>query len=370
MFENRAMDENNKPTIEYPLVTLALFAYNQERFIEQAVGGAFSQTYSPLEIILSDDFSTDRTFEIMREMVAGYSGSHRVILNQNPRNLGIGEHINKVFEISSCELVVMAAGDDVSLSERVEKLVDSWVKNKKPSAMESNFIGINADGDELIDTVFKKDRITSINKVSFSFNAAVDYLLTKSSFVGATEACTKKLFEIFGPIPSDVINEDQVIAFRAILLDGILQVPENLVKYRFHSSNVYSDINYATRNVDQTKQYETIENRQIKTAERRVNVIAANISDLTTARDRKILEWETADHLILRAKKELAVAQLIAGWWGHNCVFKSIYLIKFLFSQRDLETARWGLKRLMSYNSFFLIKRLKARFIHKYSIES
>ena len=47
-----------------PLLTFAVGAYNQERFIREAVESAFAQTYSPLEIVLSDDCSRDRTFEI------------------------------------------------------------------------------------------------------------------------------------------------------------------------------------------------------------------------------------------------------------------------------------------------------------------
>ena len=62
------------------LVTFALFAYNQEKFIREAVEGAFSQTYEPLEIILSDDYSSDRTFEIIERMAAEYTGPHRVIV--------------------------------------------------------------------------------------------------------------------------------------------------------------------------------------------------------------------------------------------------------------------------------------------------
>jgi glycosyltransferase involved in cell wall biosynthesis len=57
-----------------PLVTFALFTYNRERYIREAVEGAFSQTYSPLEIILSDDCSSDSTFEIIREMAGAYVG--------------------------------------------------------------------------------------------------------------------------------------------------------------------------------------------------------------------------------------------------------------------------------------------------------
>ena len=51
---------------ERPLVTFALFAYNQEKYIREAVEGAFSQTYQRMEIILSDDCSTDSTFDILK----------------------------------------------------------------------------------------------------------------------------------------------------------------------------------------------------------------------------------------------------------------------------------------------------------------
>ena len=51
-----------------PLVTVALFAYNSEELVGDAVESLLAQTYSPLEIILSDDCSTDGTFEVMRRL--------------------------------------------------------------------------------------------------------------------------------------------------------------------------------------------------------------------------------------------------------------------------------------------------------------
>ena len=68
-----------------PLVTFVILSYNEERFIREGIQGAFSQTYSPLEIIISDDCSTDRTFEIIQEEVEGYKGPHKVVLNRNER---------------------------------------------------------------------------------------------------------------------------------------------------------------------------------------------------------------------------------------------------------------------------------------------
>ena len=91
---------------EYPLITFALLSFNQELFIREAVEGAFAQTYSPLEIILSDDCSSDGTFEIMEDMAASYKGPHKIILNRNTVNRGTGDHVNHVMKLAEGDLIV------------------------------------------------------------------------------------------------------------------------------------------------------------------------------------------------------------------------------------------------------------------------
>jgi glycosyltransferase involved in cell wall biosynthesis len=83
-----------------PLLTFAVCTYNQEVFVREAVEAAFAQTYSPLQIILSDDYSQDRTFEIMRTLAESYRGPHQVVLNCNPTNFGIGRHVNRLVELT------------------------------------------------------------------------------------------------------------------------------------------------------------------------------------------------------------------------------------------------------------------------------
>ena len=70
-------------------VTFALLCYNQEKFIREALRGAFRQDYQPLEILISDDHSTDASFDILREEVANYSGPRTVRLVRNGENLGL-----------------------------------------------------------------------------------------------------------------------------------------------------------------------------------------------------------------------------------------------------------------------------------------
>src|ERR1700743_3003041 len=95
------------------LVSFCLFAYNQEAYIKEAVESALKQTYSPLEIIISDDCSPDATFQIIEDTVKTYNGPHKVILNRNIKNVGLGQHFSNVCgNMSTGNYIVVLGGDD------------------------------------------------------------------------------------------------------------------------------------------------------------------------------------------------------------------------------------------------------------------
>lgn len=215
---------------EKPLVTFALIAYNQERFIEEAVEAALAQEYWPLQVVLSDDCSTDRTFELLRDLAARYQGPHQVVVNQNATNLGISGHVNEVMAISSGDLIVTAAGDDISLPHRTSTLVDVWLEmDRADVSIYSSYDNIDADGMEIGREVFPREYQT--NDVVSRINGSV-------RVVGSSHCWSRQLFENFGRIEFDATNEDNVIQFRAALSDGVVVIPEVLVRYRLHESNV------------------------------------------------------------------------------------------------------------------------------------
>ncbi|MEM4675887.1 MAG: glycosyltransferase family A protein, partial [Nitrososphaerota archaeon] len=145
-----------------PLVTFAVFAYNQEQFIRQAIAGAFSQTYEPLEIILSDDCSSDRTFEIMQDMSANYKGKHSVRIRRNTENLGLASHINEVMKESNGEIVTWLSGDDIPIPERTEKLIEPLLYDKKVIAAHSGLTRIDIDG-KILGAMPHSQKIKCIN---------------------------------------------------------------------------------------------------------------------------------------------------------------------------------------------------------------
>lgn len=218
----------NSRSLEIPLITFAIFVYNQEKYVEEAVKAAFSQTYSPLEIIISDDASTDNSAEIIRGMAKRYHGPHRIVVNINEKNLGIGEHVNKVFKMASADFLILAAGDDISAPDRTRLTVDRWLeKAKRPSMIYCGAEVIDADGNH----VGKLD--TALPNISRDTSKIIAYRHPRRLLlIGACAAYAKTVISEFGPLMGDLGVEDIPLAIRASQMGGIEFIGKPLLKYR------------------------------------------------------------------------------------------------------------------------------------------
>ena len=205
------------------LVTLAIIAYNQEALIRDAVAGAFAQDHQPLEILLSDDCSTDGTFAIMEEMAAGYSGPHRIRLNRNATNLGLIGHVNRIFELAEGVLIVPNAGDDISLPDRCRRLHDAFRRGGS-QFLYSDALAMAPDGT----TLGTRSRRALVDEQA-GIAAA---MRGRRSVIGATCAWGRQLFDVFGPITEPGAYEDAVLFTRGRLLGQVDHVPRALVRYR------------------------------------------------------------------------------------------------------------------------------------------
>jgi glycosyltransferase involved in cell wall biosynthesis len=214
-----------------PLITFFVVAYNQEQFIREAIAGAFSQTYQPLEIILSDDCSVDQTFEIMQEMARDYRGSHTVVLNRNEHNRGIGGHVSRVMELSHGDLIIASAGDDVSLPERTSVLYRAWENSdRKALSLFSAYTKIDEAGKQ-VGTCSSGDTESEHDYLSL-FNT------TGNVVHGCVHAWDRRVFEVFGPLKPEIVTEDVIISLRSSYLGMIRYTPETLVRYRLSRGGI------------------------------------------------------------------------------------------------------------------------------------
>lgn len=213
-----------------PLVTFALFAYNQERFIAEAVDSALAQTWEPLEVILSDDCSSDRTFEIMREKAAAYQGPHQVVVRRNDPNVGIAEHVNQVVAMARGEVLVVAAGDDISAPGRCAAMADAFARAEAVSFVDTATEEIDEQG-----AFIRQSGVTSERR-----QITLDQYLSGRAgpLTAASRAYRTSRLRRYPPLAKDCPTEDTPSLLRCLMLGEGLVVSEALVKRRLHETNL------------------------------------------------------------------------------------------------------------------------------------
>ena len=213
-------------------LTYILLTYNQRDTVKAAVESALVQDVQPMEIVISDDCSSDVTFAVVEAAVSGYSGPHRVILNRNPENLGLAGNLAKVHELSTGDIIVAAAGDDLSEPQRCQRILETFVEE-----------------DPLLLCSYAKVIDPAGQPVPGNFKTALFYgddwtlkqvAKSKSLYIGATGAWHRSLYEGFGQMAPGTY-EDLVLGFRAALQGRVSLIKEELVSYRLGFGITSSD---------------------------------------------------------------------------------------------------------------------------------
>ena len=221
-----------------PLISYVLTAYNLENYIRQSIECAFAQTYSPLQIVLSDDCSTDRTFDIMKEMAEAYQGPHSIKLNRNSRNLGITQHMNKAYlELADGEIIVAAHGDDLSVPDRTSVCYDYLSQHPACTAVSGGMQAVMHQEDGSI--IPAPGHSAVVRKIhTYRFDSCANIPAPSRCFY-------KRVMEEFGPLHPSCPTEDELISFRALMLGENAFLPEVLVTYRKHAGSNSNISNFA-----------------------------------------------------------------------------------------------------------------------------
>ena len=213
-----------------PLVSFCIITYNQERYIRDAILSAFNQTYTPMEIIISDDCSTDNTVHVIEETIKNYSGPHTIKKNYNKKNLGIRENCNKVlYDISKGDIVLLAGGDDISTPDRTSTYVDIF--NRFPNVMSVSCKSKMIDEYGcVIDSDFGWDD-------GFTIFSKYEYLTYRMFFIysGDSRALRRKVISSF-PKLKYTKAEDLYLFLRSLIIGDACYI-----RKRVHDTN-YSKI--------------------------------------------------------------------------------------------------------------------------------
>jgi glycosyltransferase involved in cell wall biosynthesis len=133
---------------ERPLVSLGIPVHNGEDSIRAALDALLIQTYDNLELIVSDNASTDRTAEICQEYA---SKDRRIKYYRNDLNVGVYANYRRVVSLAIGEYFMWAAIDDLKPPDAIERCVNALSNNQR-AVMAHGIVLVRTSGsDELFE---------------------------------------------------------------------------------------------------------------------------------------------------------------------------------------------------------------------------
>ena len=101
--------------IESPLISVLLSVYNDDKNIKTSIDSILSQSYKNIELLVMDDCSTDKTYDILKDIK-----DRRLRIFRNKDNQGLTKSLNILIKKSKGQILARQDSDDISLPTRLE----------------------------------------------------------------------------------------------------------------------------------------------------------------------------------------------------------------------------------------------------------
>lgn len=315
-----------------PPVTFVILGFNQETVIDQAIDGALAQNYENLQIVFSDDGSSDATFDIMTERAAAYRGPHRVCAIRTPRNAGLVHHLLNAITVADGDLIVVSAGDDVSLPDRVLTLVDHWQQHR-PAVIYSAWNLMDFEGRFLYTDSSATTRI---------FDSAAYFPDRDVSVAFGCSAAYSRAFLQTVALPAQPIwAEDYFLSLLAMLADEAIEyIGTPLVSYR---QNPQALRNFNAAGIDALA-YEKREMRFFKQLAEHLGAFL----DIVDAGHPPARTRISRDAIV----RDIAWYRYRANWARYSLLGR----LRYMVALRDGQRLRWALPRIIGAEPFVKLK--------------
>jgi len=204
-----------------PLISIAMATYNGEKYLKEQLDSIYAQTYKDIEVIVSDDCSTDGTLGILKQ----YAKSKGLKYYVNDSNLGLVKNFEKAITLCKGDYIALADQDDVWENTKLEVLARTIGENL---LIHSDCSLIDAEG----------KTIKPYWKGHIGFDMKIENLLFGNVVTGCTVLFRKELLNTSLPFPEGLAYHDWWLAICAAKENKIHYITTCLTKYRQHTGQV------------------------------------------------------------------------------------------------------------------------------------
>ena len=206
-------------------VSILLLSYNQKEFIKDSIESSLNQSYKNLEIVISDNGSTDGTDEIIKS----YQDHPQVKLLLNNSNEPTTKRYNQALRYCEGEYISILYGDDYYLPEKIEKQLDCF-KN-----LSSDWGVVHGPGYNL-EVSNNKQTLAGCTKVH---GEALEYILKNyyDGFINPISPLVRRNCFLEYPSYEDLFTEGECLYLKFALKYKFFFLDDPLVVMREHETN-------------------------------------------------------------------------------------------------------------------------------------
>lgn len=234
-------------SIVSPLVSVAILTYNSSKFIAEAINSALEQGYSNIEIVISDDASTDDTMNIVHEYARNYPDKIRVLANEI--NTGPVNNWFKCIWACRGKYIVALAGDDKFLPSIIAKQV---------AIMENDPNNIICYTDASVFDVYLQKELYCLSDKRPPLSGGIGVALSDAIYYSPTSMFRSEFRPKENIFATIRYGADLAFYKEVMILAGnkgkINYIPEVLYVYQKHGSNITETNSiYRTEHIDAIK---------------------------------------------------------------------------------------------------------------------
>ncbi len=207
-----------------PLVSVICLCYNHAPYVEEAIESVINQTYSPIQLIVVDDASTDRSTETITKLVARHP---QITFVQLSENIGNCAAFNEGLGRATGSYVIDLAADDVLMPERVADGVNALEAVGKE-------YGVQFSDAQLIDEAGLSRGLHSDNHPHKTIPQGEIYVhvIGRYFICGPTMMIRREVLDVLGGYDVSLAYEDFDFWIRSSRSFKYVYLPKALVKRR------------------------------------------------------------------------------------------------------------------------------------------
>lgn len=216
-------------------ICVLLVTYNQERYVLECLNSIIMQkTNFGVEVIVADDFSTDKTLSIITETLAKEEINFTILPSQ--KNVGLAKNYQRGFKACKGDYIAVIEGDDYwSDPNRLQKHVD-FLENSKVCVLSFNRLIFFHEETQRFELQ------PWINSEDFEYFTSSD--LARGNKIGNLSACVfrKSAVDLLPPGIFDIEIADWMLGISMGQFGLLAKQKDPMTVYRIHPSGLWSGL--------------------------------------------------------------------------------------------------------------------------------